>query len=199
MAKLILTGFGAFPGVPDNPTQRLVEHLRQLPALLPRGTDLHLLDVDYRSVGAQIDALLHNPPHALVLTGYSNLATSITLEARAHGICAPDKPDATGHVPRVAAAEPPALHTRIDLDALRSALEAEELPITISHDAGQYLCNFSYRHALQRVEQHGLSTHVLFVHLPALSDTPLAADAAASLPLDSMARALSRIAQELAA
>ncbi len=197
MPNLVLTGFGAFPGVPDNPTQRLVEHFRQQPALLPQDTALHLLDVDYRSVGAQLDALLHEPPRALILTGYSNLATAITLETRAHGICAPDKPDATGHIPPSSAEQPPTLHTRIELDALRCVLEAEDLPAAISHDAGQYLCNFSYRHALQRVEELEHDTKVLFVHLPALSDTPLAANAAAHLPLDSMARALSRIAREL--
>ncbi len=199
MAKLVLTGFGAFPGVPDNPTQRLVAHFRQKPALLPQGTTLHLLDVDYRSVGAQIDALLHEPPHALLLTGYSHHATSIMLEARAHGICAPDKPDAVGHVPAPSIMALPDIFTPVDLGTLCLALAEEDLPAAISHDAGQYLCNFSYRHALERVEERGLSTQVLFVHVPALSDTALAANAAASLPLESMARALARIAQELVA
>jgi pyroglutamyl-peptidase len=199
VTKLALTGFGAFPGVADNPTQRLIEHFRQSPSQLPQDTALHLLDVDYRSVGAQIDALLHEPPRALLLTGYSNLATSITLEARAHGICAPDKPDATGQFPAPFPAERPDLFTRTDVEALCLALAEEDLPVAISHDAGQYLCNYSYRHALERVEERGLSTQVLFVHTPALSDTPLAADAAACLPLETMARALARIARELAA
>lgn len=198
MPDLVLTGFGAFPGVAENPTQRLVEHFRQQPALMPQGTDLHLLDVDYRSVGAQIDALLHDPPRALILTGYSHLATSITLEARAHGICAPDKPDATGHVPVPSADALPDRYTSIDLETLCRALSEEGETAVISHDAGQYLCNFSYRHALERVEERGLSTRVLFVHLPALSDTTLAANAAASLPLERMARVLACIVRELA-
>jgi pyroglutamyl-peptidase len=199
VSNIVLTGFGAFPGVPDNPTQRLVEHFRQDPSDLPVGTALHLLDVDYRTVGKQIDALLHKPPRALILTGYSNLATAITLEARAHGLCSPDKPDAMGHIPPKAATVPTALHSTANLKTLSDALAAENLPAKVSHDAGQYLCNFSYRHALQRVDERGFSTQVLFIHLPALSNTPLADEAAASLPMESMVRALSCITRELAA
>lgn len=68
----------------------------------------------------------------------------------------------------------------------------------ISHDAGQYLCNFAYRHALEQVAQRGLPTRVLFVHVPALAGTPLAETSAASLPLEVMARALAAIVGELA-
>ena len=96
MAPAVLTGFRAFPGVPDNPTQALVEHLAANPDRLPSGTRLALLDVDYRSVVPAIDVLLGPMPDALILTGYSRHATAITLEAQASGLCAADQPDVSG-------------------------------------------------------------------------------------------------------
>lgn len=196
MSNVVLTGFRAFPGVPDNPTQALVEHFRRHPQLLPAGTALHLLDVDYRTAGAQIDALLAGNPAALVLTGYSWQATSITLEGRATGICAPDKPDARGFVPP-AGEVARTMHTGIDLGELHDHLVQQGYPAVISRDAGQYLCNFSYRHALARAAAHGLGTQTLFVHLPALEDTPLARDATGTLPFAVMAGGLAAIVAAL--
>lgn len=192
----IITGFRAFPGVPDNPTQMLVEHLATDAALLPHGTQLALLDVAYQSVPAAIDALLAGQPAALVLTGYSHLATGVTLEACATPSCAADKPDVLGHVPAPLAGE--VLATKADLPKLGALLSRANIPVTISRDAGQYLRNFSYRHALSRVAQLGIGTRVLFVHLPALTGTSLAAQSAASMPLADMARALSLIVAALA-
>ena len=49
---IVITGFRSFPGVADNPSQAVIEHLRAS-RLLPDGTRCHLLDVDYR--GVQVD------------------------------------------------------------------------------------------------------------------------------------------------
>lgn len=191
----ILTGFSAFPGVAHNPTQVLIEHFTAHPHTLPAGTRLALLDVDYRTVGPKLDALLADPPAALVLTGFSAQATAITLEAQASGLCAADKPDVGGFVPPFADMLP--LCTGIDLAHLHTVV-GRHAPCAISHDAGQYLCNFAYRHALDLVAQRGLPTRVLFVHVPALAGTPLAEISAASLSLEVMARALAAIVGELA-
>ena len=198
MARIILTGFRAFPGVADNPTQTLIEHFRADPSALPGDTALHLLDVDYRSIGAAIDIILTEPPAALILTGYSNLATDIRLESRATGLCAPDKPDVCGYVPQAPLSAPETLHTRLDLTRLQTGLEARAIPASISRDAGQYLCNYSYRHALSVAAMGGMSTQVVFVHFPAVEGTALAQSAAAAMPLGQMAAALSHISAELA-
>lgn len=194
-APAIVTGFRAFPGVPANPTQVLVDHLAAHPALLPADTRLALLEVAYQTVPAAIDALLEDQPAALVLTGYSHLATGVTLETCATALCAAGKPDALGHLPVPLAGE--VLATGADLPALAALLSAGGIPASLSHDAGQYLCNFAYRHALARVAERGLATQVLFVHLPALSGTPLAEQSAACLLLEDMTRAVSLIVAAL--
>ncbi len=195
MALLTLTGFRAFPGVADNPTQALVEHFAAHPHALPADTRLALLDVDYCAVGPMLDGLLADPPAALILTGFSAAATAITLEAQASGLCAADKPDICGFV--AAALDHPPLCTALDLAHLHAVVE-REAPCTISHDAGQYLCNYAYARALEQVARRGLPTQVLFVHVPAIAGTPLAETSAASLALEVMAAALARIAAELA-
>ncbi len=197
MAGTILTGFRAFPGVADNPSQRVIEHLAARPPASPPDLLFHLLDVDYRQVGARIETLLDHAPKALLLTGYSNLATAITLERRATCLCAPDKPDVTGHVPDALPGEA-ALETALDLGRLRQCVIDLGIAAEISHDAGQYLCNYSYHFAMREAARRQLETQVLFVHLPALTASDLADSAASSMELETMARALSALATVLA-
>lgn len=182
--------------MPDNPTQALLAHCAANPDLLPPGTRLALLEVAYASAPGAIAALLDPAPAALVLTGYSHLATAVTLEAYATGFCAADKPDAMGQRPSSAIAE--TLATGADLPRLVTLLQGAGIPATISQDAGQYLCNFTYRQALALVAERRLHTHVVFVHLPAISGTALAGSAAASMPLATLAQALALIVAGLA-
>lgn len=197
MDRICITGFGPFPGVAENPTQRVIEHLGAAPAALPGSAQLHLLDVDYRKVVPQLDGLLTIPPRALILTGYSNLAKAVTLESRATGICAPDKPDMAGFVPSEITSELPALNTSIDLQHLQRALSACDIAAEISADAGAYLCNFSYHYALRQVARRQVSTQVLFVHMPAITGSELAKSAATAMELDEIAGAISVIAHNL--
>ena len=195
--RLVLTGFGAFPGVEDNPSQALVEHFRLHPDLLPSPRHLALLDVDYAAVGSALDVLLEAEPEALILTGYSNLAAAINLEAQASGLCAADKPDIRGFAPSEAAEPPETLTSNCDLPSLRSAVEALGLPCHVSQDAGAYLCNYSYRHVLARIAENQLQTRALFVHLPALEGSGLASTSAASISMEAACTGIVRIAQEL--
>lgn len=198
MAKLVLTGFRAFPGVADNPTQALVEHFRDAPSLLPQPHKLALLDVDYRTVESALDVLLESKPAALMLTGYSNLATRITLEAQATGICSTEHPDVCGFVPNRSAQHLPSHRSNADLDTLHRQLQHDGIEAEISQNAGEYLCNFSYRHALSRVVERRLDTRVLFVHLPALAGTALAETAAGTIGLEQAVRALALVAKQMA-
>lgn len=192
---VVVTGFRAFPGVPDNPSQRVIEHLHAQPGLSPAGTHCLLLDVDYRTIGSMIAALVATRPKVLLLTGYSARARGITLESRATTACAPDKPDIRGHVP--AWEEAPAIDSPLDLSALAELLQAEGIAAEKSSDAGQYLCNFSYRRALEEMASCGSGAPALFVHLPAIAGTPAAQGSAAAMPLERMARAVGQIAHWL--
>ncbi len=191
---IAITAFGPFPGVAENPTQRLHDYFLDQSEKLPAGCSLHMLDVDYREVTKQLDAILETRPAALLLTGYSNLAKAITLEMQASSICAADKPDIAGHVPQLAG-DGHCLRTALDLDTMRSRLTKAKLPAEISHDAGQYLCNFSFHYGLSHFERQGDRPHALFIHFPALIGSELAKSSNHAMTLADMAAGLSLIAQ----
>lgn len=121
----------------------------------------------------------------------------VTLEASATDHCAPDQPDICGFVPAPKADSGTPLATDAPLATLSLRLKEAGVPAEISQDAGAYLCNYSYRHALACVGTRRLRPKVLFVHLPALEGTALAKETAASIMLKEAMGALTLIASEL--
>ena len=197
MTHVVITGFRAFPGVPDNPSQHLVEHLARTPGALPDESVCELLDVEYGTVGEAVERLLDGKPRALVMTGYSRHVAAITLESCAHGHCATDQPDAAGHV-HVVANDERVRETDIDLTALAQVLEGEGIVARLSRDAGAYVCNYTYRRALDGIAERNGKTSALFVHIPAIEGSDAARESEGALSLDLMTRAIGIVARELA-
>jgi pyroglutamyl-peptidase len=198
--RIVITGFRHFPGVADNPSQLLVEALAATPGLLPADTAYHLLDTAYAAISPALEAILADPPAALVLTGFSALAEGFKLERRASDMCSPRFADALGFVPQMKAGaaigrcENPAC----DFPALEAALIAQGFPCQLSDDAGEYVCNNAYHTALTRIAALGAPTRAVFVHLPAIAGTPLARTSASAMPLPEMARGVALVARLLA-
>lgn len=200
---IVVTGFGPFPGVPDNPSAALVEALRSTPGLLPLDTRYRVIDVGYGAVEPALSAILADPPAALVMTGYSRLANGLRLERRAHDFCSPDREDAFGMRPDLLAREGAGLREyceqlAADLPGIAGRVMQEGIACTLSDDCGAYLCNHIYHRALLRIAAEGAETLAAFVHLPAIAGSPLAATSAGAMPLAEMARGVALIATELA-
>ena len=63
---------------------------------------------------------------------------------------------------------PAEIETGFALDSVAQKLATQGLQVSQSHDAGQYLCNFVYFHALQH-----FARRAVFVHIPEMvSDRP---------------------------
>lgn len=198
MSRVVVTGFRAFPGVSHNPSQQLVEALREEQDLLPDGSECRLIDVAYSAVTPALDAILDDPPAALVLTGFSAQATGLRLESRAHDFCSPSHEDAFGFVPPSAGAvREYQEQLRADLHLIAAGLRQDGIDCAVSTDAGAYICNHSYYSALKRVAAEDLPTLAVFVHIPAISGTALAQSSAGAMGLDTMMRGISRIAAGL--
>ena len=197
--QIIVTGFRAFPGVEDNPSQRVVERLERAPRLLPHGSAIRLLDVTYASVDAALDEIFRTSPAVLVLTGFSREARGLTLETRVTTAFAPDRPDCDGAIPSCPSG---GVRQRdndaVDFALLETALTQAGLACSRSADAGAYLCNFIYRRALEQIEERGIAARAIFVHLPAIAGTPLALESRASMDLEEMARGVALVARQLA-
>ena len=197
-ARVVVTGFRAFPGVPDNPSQRVIEYLQAHPEMLPEGAETRLFDVSYDSIEGDIDAVFADPPATLVLTGYSRRADGIVLETLATEACDPGRLDAAGFAPVGQSEEPSAcMNEAVDFGRLSSALAERGLPCVLSRDAGAYLCNRSYRLAMQRIAERGCATRAVFVHIPAIAGTPLAGESARPMALEEIAEGVTVVAREL--
>eukprot|EP00887_Chlorella_sp_A99_P000282 scaffold13.g282.t1 len=89
------------------------------------------------------------------------------------------------------------LRTDLDLISLRDRLRARcSSPLRISHDAGRYVCNWTYFLSLEHAQvarEAGRAVHVLFVHVPPFRVIPEAQQFAFLLEL------LSQLAMLLAA
>ena len=197
-ARVVVTGFRAFPGVPDNPSQRVIEYLQAHPEMLPEGAETRLFDVSYDSIEGDIDAVFADPPATLVLTGYSRRADGIVLETLATDACDPGRPDAAGFAPSGQAEEAGFCENEaVDFGRLSAALAERGLPCVLSRDAGAYLCNRSYRLAMQRIAERGCATRAIFVHIPAIAGTPLADESARPMALEEIAEGVTVVAREL--
>lgn len=198
-ATAIVTGFRPFLGVEENPSALLVESLDKAWADdLPMQLETRLLDTVYAGMGETIADLLADEPDALVLTGYSSLATGLKIETRATTLCSPKYADASGW-------SPPPIHDPVtdemnrvvDFPYLIDTLRQAEVPAQLSEDAGEYVCNHSYWHALDLIVQRRLSTVALFVHLPAIAEMSSPPKGAGVMPLATMQRGLATILREL--
>src|ERR1700730_2214436 len=84
--RILITGFGPFPGAPCNPTQPLVARLLRLrrPALDDVKLLGHVFPVTYQAVDRELPELLaKHRPQALLMFGLANRTPYVRIETRA--------------------------------------------------------------------------------------------------------------------
>jgi len=145
--RILVTGFGSFPGVPLNPTAALIQSLQAEPPAAPQGASLffEVLDVEYRTLPARLEALGREiEPDIAVHFGVSGRAAAFTVERRAQNRVCAGRPDQGGYVPTDAFIREghDDCPSSLPVELLVQALEEQELPASLSDDAGDYLCNF---------------------------------------------------------
>ncbi|MGI9382179.1 MAG: peptidase C15 [Methyloligellaceae bacterium] len=168
--RVLLTGFGPFPGVPDNPSGRLAETLsRSLRDSARQDFALHdaVLPTQWAALATQIPCLhreLH--PHLMVHFGVSPRATGLRLERAAHNRI-DSRPDACGARPassKISKNGRERLETRLPVSDLAAQLRAQGHEVRVSNSCGRYLCNALYYRSLAWADKHG--GDALFVHVP---------------------------------
>ncbi|MFN0262831.1 pyroglutamyl-peptidase I [Tepidamorphus sp. 3E244] len=169
--RLLVTGFGAFPGAPTNPTEAMVDELdrRAWPKL--RGVDLiaHVLPVEYALLEHWHEALDVVRPDAILHYGLAASAQTVRIETIARNNAAPYRPDAAGRgtqraiMPR----ERQVLRASVPVDRLVEAVRPTGLFVRKSQDAGDYLCNAILFSSLSWSLRNRGSV-AGFVHVPSL-------------------------------
>src|SRR4051812_23691153 len=95
--RILITGFGPFPGAPINPTQPLVARLSRLrrPALSEVEVAAHIFHVAYTTVDHELPELLaKRRPHALLMFGLADRTAYVRIESRARNALTTLWPDA---------------------------------------------------------------------------------------------------------
>ncbi len=172
--RILITGFGPFPGAPFNPTMPLVERLMQLrrPAFDDVARASHIFHVTYATVDRELPQLLaKHRPQALLMFGLATRTPYLRVETRARNAVTTIWPDADGTRVRkgsIAADEDALMFGPHTARLLRAAL-ATGIDARASRDAGSYLCNYLSWRAIEST-QHDDGPHLAaFVHVPLLA------------------------------
>ena len=173
-APIFLTGFGAFEGVAENPSGALAKALGEEPGIV--GIELPVtFEGSASSYDRALDQLQESSPAALVSLGV-HPGSGFRLEARAGALLGSDRPDNAGEVGSTLAGRMGGgegdLRSSLDLAQLAEELRAlDSGEVSISEDAGGYVCERVYRHLLVRAQERGIPG--LFFHVPPLEETSL--------------------------
>jgi pyroglutamyl-peptidase len=172
--RILITGFGPFPGAPYNPTIPLVERLPRLrrPAFGDVELSGHIFPVTYQAVDRELPQLLsQRQPHALLMFGLASRTRHLRIETRARNAVTMLWPDADharvrkGSIAGDADAKMFGPHTaRLLRAALGTGIDARA-----SRDAGSYLCNYLSWRAIEAAQGDNDLRAAAFVHVPLIA------------------------------
>jgi pyroglutamyl-peptidase len=169
--RILLTGFGPFPGAPFNPTQPLVTRLLRLrrPALADVELSGHIFPVTYWDVDRQLPELLkERRPQALLMFGLANRTPYVRIETRARNAVTMLWPDADRTRARKGSISDGADAKMFGPHAARllRAAVATGVDARGSRDAGSYLCNYLSWRAIEATRNDHGPRLAAFVHVP---------------------------------
>jgi len=172
--RVLVTGFGPFPGAPFNPTMPLVKRLTQLRRPAFDGVEFvgHIFQVTYATVDRELPELLaRHRPQALLMFGLAGRTDYLRVEARARNAVTTRFPDAGRQVARkgliVEGADARLFGPHTE-KLLRAAL-ATGIDARLSRDAGAYLCNYLSWRAIEAVNRDDGLRLAQFIHVPPLA------------------------------
>jgi pyroglutamyl-peptidase len=170
--RVLITGFGPFPGAPFNPSAALAEALarRRRPALAGIERATHVFATTYAAVDRDLPKLFAQKPDIVLMFGVAGRRRRLCIETRARNAVSLLFPDAGGYRPRhgvIKLRGPAALPGNAPFARLAGAAGRQA---RLSRDAGSYLCNYVYWRALEQVR--GTRPLVQFVHIPPVSVKP---------------------------
>jgi pyroglutamyl-peptidase len=169
--RILITGFGPFPGAPFNPTQPLVARLSRLrrPAFDDIELSAHIFPVTYKAVDRDLPELLAaRRPQALLMFGLAGRTQYLRVETRARNAVTTLWPDADrtrarkGSIDEGRGAIMFGPHTaRLLRAAVGTGIDARS-----SRDAGSYLCNYLSWRAIEATADSAGPALAAFVHIP---------------------------------
>ncbi len=200
--KILVTGFGAFGGVQSNPTERIVQHIGNNPP-----ENIAVSAVTLPVSWGKMPVILRQHLRAkrwdgVLLMGVAATRPCWSIETTAKNRAA-NLQDATGELPPCDVLVPGApiyLTSSWNSETLVRLVAATGLPVQLSGDAGEYLCNAALYICL--AELAGKGTPAGFLHVPADRGTcsaDIKADVGTEFDFDSQLKAFYAILNAMAA
>jgi pyroglutamyl-peptidase len=169
MSRILVTGFGPFPGVKDNPSASLMTALRARRRhfeLLNIHLETHVLPVIYNGLAARLAALTGDTaPDAILHFGVATRRKIISVETRACNRANRSAPDAQGDRPpsdMLNSKGGESLAVRIPAAGIAARIRAAGVAAETSRDAGAYLCNATLYETLRSRKNPPAG----FIHIP---------------------------------
>jgi len=188
--KIILTGFGKFNGVSDNPSTHIINHIKDYiknksDQGLVHKFDLH--NVEILEVSAEgtkrflksIDESISNSSDDKILflhLGVNSSATTFALEKYGWNEANFRCPDECGWKPVNELIVPDEKivknETKLPLESISTCLTSLNHVVKVSTDPGRFICNYLYFFSLEGLKNRK-NSQSLFVHVPPFSSIPL--------------------------
>jgi pyroglutamyl-peptidase len=171
MLKVLVAGFGPFPGAPHNPSGDLVQALGRMrrPGLAEVKIYAHVFPTIYAAVAKELPRLLtKHDPDAVLLFGLAGRDDRVRIETRAVNAASRIHPDAARSVPaprKLYPKAPAELFVRPEVRRLIAAARLGGVPVRLSRDAGRYVCNASLFCCLDKTRGKRRPL-VTFIHIP---------------------------------
>ncbi len=198
--RILITGFGAFGNVINNPSGRIARRFKRQTI---RGADLvtRLFRVSYKQVDRDLPRILKRGRYDVVLLlGIAGNEKGIRLERFAKNRDRAKAADVDRNVRRKRAINSKSqrrFETNAPISELRLLLNRNGIRCRISKDAGGFLCNHAYYVAQDAIDRLGLKVTCLFVHVPPDRVAIRATKAKKTMPLRKQFQAVEQIAEFL--
>lgn len=175
--RILITGFGPFPGMPVNISARLADLLARAGRVRwpQHMLEPSILPTEWAAGPEKLDWLWDTfKPDIALHFGVSADADGLQLETTGRNRCRADA-DAAGLKPLSSerlAGGPEACAATLPLARIQARLEEIGVAGSLSEDAGAYLCNAILYDSLQRADAVSRAAIAGFVHIPvALSES----------------------------
>ena len=172
--KVLITGFGPFPGMHLNPSEKLLRWIEK--RHIPRSHDIQLKTIVIPTTWSAVEqfssqTLAKLDPDIALHFGVHSRAAGLCIETLARN-CTCTQADAMGRVsPRHCVKDhaPQTLKSTIGTAKLITELRARGLPVHNSTNAGRYLCNALLFASLYQSRKRTSPRQTGFIHVPPLN------------------------------